>query len=151
MSEMFTMEDIFNVMIELEKMGAQHYIEMKKMTSDATLKVLFEQLSDAEKAHQVFYQNLKNQSVTFNYEKVSTEYKDYIHSLIFQTTHFFNSERSMENFNVGLQVAIQLEKDSILLLSELKPLVENTFLNTIDSMIDQERTHLSALVKIKPL
>ena len=41
MSEIFTIEDIFNIMIELEKVGSSHYSNMKDLTDNYKLKELF--------------------------------------------------------------------------------------------------------------
>ena len=39
MQELFSLEDIFNVMMELESLGFDHYTKMQEMTSDYKLKV----------------------------------------------------------------------------------------------------------------
>ena len=65
MREVFTLEDIFNVMIELETLGNKHYIEMQDMTTDLELKLLFSQLATQELAHKELYTKYKNMDITF--------------------------------------------------------------------------------------
>lgn len=66
MNEVFSLEDVFNVMIELESMGSVHYSNMKNMTDNSKLIVLFDKLSKQELAHKELYTRFKTEIITFS-------------------------------------------------------------------------------------
>lgn len=149
MSELFSLEDIFNVMIELEALGNIHYSNMKDMTDNAKLKVLFEQLAKAELAHKELYKKFKKEIINFKHEKVDEEYKEYIAVLLRQTVQFLDESRSVSDFEKGFNISIQLEKDTILFLNEIRSVVESTYYGAIDQVIEQEKSHLKSLYEYK--
>ena len=69
MREVFTLEDIFNVMIELETLGHKHYVEMQEMTDDYKLKELFSLLATQEFKHKEIYTKYKNMNIAFESSK----------------------------------------------------------------------------------
>lgn len=145
MSELFSLEDIFNIMIELETLGNKHYLKMKEMTEDIKLKYLFGSLAKAELAHKKLYQDLKVEIISFKHEKVDQEYREYIQALLSQTVKFLDASCSACDFETGFNIALQLEKDTILFLNELRALVEPSYYETIDRVIKEEQSHLKAL------
>lgn len=149
MSELFSLEDIFNVMIELEALGNIHYSNMKDMTDNAKLKVLFEQLAKAELAHKELYKKFKKEIISFKHEKVDEEYKEYIAVLLRQTVQFLDESRSVSDFEKGFNISIQLEKDTILFLNEIRSVLESTYYGAIDKVIEQEKSHLKSLYEYK--
>lgn len=149
MSELFSLEDIFNVMIELESLGNIHYGRMKGMTDNAKLKVLFEQLAAAELAHKELYTKFKFEIVNFNQEKVNEEYREYMRALLSQTIQFLNANREVTDFEKGFELAVSLEKDTILFLNELRSIVDASFYKSIDQVIAQEQGHLRALYQFE--
>jgi Uncharacterized conserved protein len=149
MSELFSLEDIFNVMIELETLGNIHYSKMKGMTSNAKLKVLFEQLAAAELSHKELYQTLKSKIINFNQEKVNQEYQEYMDVMLNQTIQFLHESSSVSDFEKGFEIAVRLEKDTILFLNELRSIVDANYYEAIDHVISQEQGHLKALYKFE--
>lgn len=149
MSEMFSLEDIFNVMIELESLGNVHYNKMSELTQNAKLKVLFEQLAKAELAHKELYQKFKVDMINFSHEKVNDEYQEYMDALLSQTVRFLDQSREIKDFEKGFDVSVQLEKDTILFLNEIRSIVDAGFYEVIDKVIVQEQSHLKALYKFK--
>lgn len=149
MSEIFSLEDIFNVMIGLESLGNVHYTNMQSMTDNAKLKVLFEQLAKAELAHKSLYEQFKSQMIAFNHEKVDSEYKEYMEALLNQTIRFLNESREIADFEKGFDISVQLEKDTILFLNELRGIVDTSYYDAIDQVIVQEQSHLTSLYKYK--
>ena len=101
MREVFSLEDLFNVMIELESMGSVHYSNMKNMTDNSKLIVLFDKLSKQELAHKELYSRFKTEIVTFSSQKVDDEYKAYMDCLLTQTIGFLSENREVEDFEKG--------------------------------------------------
>ncbi|KNY28982.1 ferritin family protein [Pseudobacteroides cellulosolvens] len=145
MKEVFSLEDIFNVMIELESMGSVHYSNMKNMTYNSNLIVLFDKLSKQELAHKELYTRFKTETITFSAQKVDDEYKAYMDCLLTQTIGFLNGDREVTDFEKGFAIAVQLEKDTIMFLNELKEIIGSSHAEEIDRIILQEKAHLRAL------
>lgn len=145
MKESFTLEDIFNVMIELESLGSVHYSNMKSMTDNSSLIILFDNLSKQELAHKKLYTKFKSDIITFLTEKVDDEYTAYMNCLLAQTISFLNENREITDFEKGFNIAVQLEKDTILFLNELKSIIDPSYAGALDQIISQEKAHLRAL------
>jgi len=149
MREVFTLEDIFNIMIELETLGHKHYLEMKDMTDDYKLKELFDLLATQETAHKELYTKYKNMNIAFEESKADDEYKAYMDSLLKGTVRFLEASKEINDFEYGFDIAINLEKDTILLLTELRRIIDTSYHEAIDNITDQERNHLKALYNYK--
>ncbi|BEP29240.1 hypothetical protein [Helicovermis profundi] len=149
MREVFALEDIFNVMIELETLGNIHYDNMKGLTDVLSLKVLFESLAKQEFAHKKLYEKYKKEIISFNSDKVDDEYRAYMDVLLEQTVKFLSESREVTNFQNGFDISIQLEKDTILFLNEIRLLIDSSYYESIDRIISQEKGHLRALFEYK--
>jgi len=149
MQELFSLEDILNVLIDLETLGSQHYKEMEKLTEDIRLKEFFNRLSTQELAHKELYMSYRDKHIQFKNNKVTEEYAAYIEALLKSTIAFLEENGEVEDFEQGYRVAINLEKDTILFLIEIRTIVDETFHEVIDAVITQERGHLKALYEYK--
>lgn len=145
MQETFSVEDVINVMIELETRGNEHYLSLSKQTQIETLKKLFMNLANAEQKHKLRYENLKKEILNFEHEDLSDDYEAYILSLLKQTIRFLNETRNQINVEEGFLLAIQLEKDTILFLMELKSMIGQQFNADMEQIISEERGHLKLL------
>lgn len=149
MGSLFNLEDIFNVMIELESLGNRHYTKMKTMTNQAGLMVLFDRLAQDELAHKALYETFKKDMVHASEIKVDEEYEAYMKTLLDHTIRFLKEGDKVDEFNQGFDLAVNLEKDTILFLNELMNLVEPRYHEAIDRVIVQERIHLKNLYDFK--
>ena len=145
MQEIFSVEDVINVMIELETRGNEHYLSLSKQTQSEELKNLFLNLANAEQKHKLRYENFKKEILNFEHENVSDDYEAYMLSLLKQTIRFLNETRNQINVEEGFLLAIQLEKDTILFLMELKSMIGQQFNADMEQIISEERGHLKLL------
>ena len=145
MQEIFSIEDVINVMIELETCGNEHYLSLSKQTQSEELKNLFLNLANAEQKHKLRYENFKKEILNFEHENVSDDYEAYMLSLLKQTIRFLNETRNQINVEEGFLLAIQLEKDTILFLMELKSMIGQQFDADMEQIISEERGHLKLL------
>ena len=145
MQEIFSVEDVINVMIELETRGNEHYLSLSKQTKNDDLKNLFLNLANAEQKHKLRYENLKKEVLNFEHEDLSDDYEAYILSLLKQTIRFLNETKIQMNVDEGFRIAIQLEKDTILFLMELKSMIGQQFDADMEQIISEERGHLKLL------
>ena len=145
MRESFSLEDIFNVMIELETLGNRHYINMQLLTSDLKLKELFGILAEQEMAHKALYTKYKKANIAFNATGADEEYQSYIDALLAGTVRFLKESREIKDFDHGFTIAVNLEKDTILFLTELRRIIDPAYFEAIDGITEQERSHLKYL------
>ncbi|MBN2222076.1 MAG: hypothetical protein JW708_07655 [Vallitaleaceae bacterium] len=149
MQEIFSLEDVLNVMISLEKNGSEHYLKMEENSKDLVAKALFSKLAKQEQIHQEIYSKMKEQSITFVHSEMEKEYQEYLNSLLEETIRFLQAPLVSFSAETGFEVAIQLEKDTLLLLAELKHIMKGQVTKEIDDIMDQERGHLKALYQYK--
>lgn len=145
MQESFSLEDVINVMIELEVCGNEHYLFLAGQTTDESMRKLFLSLANAEKNHKIKYEHFKKDILFFEHETVSYEYQNYIISLLKRTIQFLTASIKQNSIEEGVQVAIQLEKDTILFLVELKSMVGQKFSTEMEQIILEEQEHLKLL------
>lgn len=149
MRETFSLEDIFNVMIELESLGNKHYNQMQLMTEDLRLKELFGLLAKQEVAHMELYTEYKNKNIAFNATGTDDEYTSYMDALLAGTVRFLKDSSEFKDFDHGFEIAVNLEKDTILFLTELKRVIDPAYYDAMDAIADQERSHLKYLYEYK--
>ena len=106
MHELFSLEDVLNVLIELETLGNIHYTEMEKLTDDYKLKEFFGLLAKQELAHKDLYSGYKKTNITFDSSKVSKEYISYMDALLKGTVKFLETNRTMRDFNHGYELRL---------------------------------------------
>ncbi|NDL66614.1 ferritin family protein [Anaerotalea alkaliphila] len=150
MQEVLLYEDILNVLVELEKAGQAHYLQLADKTPDPSLKELFQLLARQEKRHQAIYEDYRKTNVHFKREAVTGEYKAYMDALLQGTMAFLRTEESFTEYARGFDTAVGLEKDTLLFLSELKKLVDPPMHPGIDQLMDEERKHLEYLYTRRP-
>jgi len=136
MREVFTLENIINIMIELEDFGRHHYIEVKAMTDDYKPKEFIGILATQETAHKKLYAKYKNMNITFERNIVNNEYEAYMDSLLKGTVRFLEQSKEINSFEHGINIAINLEKDTKLFLTELRRIIDRQYHEVIDNITD---------------
>lgn len=146
MTEMFLLEDLLNLLIELEELGNKHYSKMVEMTENAELKKLFHRLSLEEAKHKEIYLSYKEKKINIVTDVITSEYKAYLDVVLQNTLSFLKGNQSIKDFQEGYTIAIQLEKETLLFLSEMKKIIVKDFHDDIENLMDQERQHLKYLL-----
>lgn len=149
MQEIFLLEDLLNVLIELEILGNVHYSKMAQETVHVELKKLFERLSKEENVHKEIYLDFRERKINFVSNEVTSEYKEYMDALLKNTLSLLKVEYSFEGFEAGFALAIKLEKETILFLTEMKQIISQAYHEDINQIMDQERQHLKYLLTYK--
>lgn len=149
MQEIFLLEDVLNVLIELENLGSVHYHKMAEMTEDSELKGLFARLSVQELAHKEIYEDYKKQKINFEEQTLLSDYKDYMDALLKNAITFLNTHMNFKDFKDGFEIAVKLEKETLLFLSEIKVILGKAHHEAIDKLMNEERKHLRFLLNYK--
>jgi rubrerythrin len=146
MQEIFLLEDLLNVLIELETLGNTHYTRMVGLTNNHELKKLFEKLAFEENNHKEIYHRYLTERINLISTTATPEYKAYMDSLLKSNLSLLKSSSNFEDFEQGYAIAISLEKETILFLSEIREIISTEYFKDIEYLLTQERQHLSYLL-----
>lgn len=145
MNETFQLEDVLNVLIELETQGNRNYLFMAQKTDNPKLHDFFEILANQELKHKAIYEGYKKEFINFKHSEVTKEYQEYMGVLLENTIRLLNKSGDINDLQTSYDMAITLEKDTILMLNEFKNLIPESHHGDIDKLMNEERTHLKFL------
>lgn len=148
MEELFVIEDLLNVLIELEAKGNLFYDALSKKAGDEEVIKLFSALAEAEETHKVFYEGIKEkQNENKNTDYIDEEYKKYLDVLI--NNNFIVKAIPEEVSTIGEAIAIAetLEKETILFLNELINIMPSEI--ELMKILSEEKKHLEKVLLYK--
>lgn len=147
MGETFVLSDLMQTLIRLEEQGNALYTALVEKQQVDEVKKLFALLADQELKHKKLYEKMKDEL-----EEVTTlsdEYKAYVDVLLKDTIAFLSSTLAPQNHVEAFETAVRLEKDTLLLLSELKQIVPHSAHDLIERVQEEERKHLQLINKYR--
>jgi len=156
MSIIFNAEEIFDIAIQIEKNGAEFYKKASENTEETQAKKILMDLVNMELAHEKIFISLKKELLKNETEKTVFDPYDELAQYLkaFADGHVFNLSNPTdlltgnESLNDVFKIAIQLEKDSIVLYLGMKELVPGDYgKDKIDKIIGQEMGHIRILSK----
>lgn len=156
MSDKFSIQEIIEIAIEVEKNGAAFYSTLAKSAKTNRLKELFDYLSKEEKQHIVRFQEILESVGGYQISEAyyATQYMGYMKALADERV--FKSEVSAAEVADGVKspieaidIAIGFEKESVIFLHEMWELVPESDRDAIQKLLDEERDHLRRLAAIK--
>jgi rubrerythrin len=151
MSETFHLNDLLNSLIELEKAGQCVYGSLAKVYArDPELCKLFCELAGWEKQHEELYTGyLADFAGAADVELAADpDYRDYLHALVQSATHVLDmARRPVDDMAAALQMALSLEKDTVLFLNEVIPHVPPSFsaAGVLQAILREEKRHVSII------
>jgi len=139
-------EDLFDIAYQVESSGYSFYKDLADQVSDEKAK-LFNSLAEQEREHRErfkeIFENTKSQSeseeVSWPEKEVSSFLRSYGEFSVFN-----KHEEVPEEYSDALKLAIEAEKDSIILYQDIKYLLENQ--ESIEKIITEEKEHLQSLL-----
>ena len=156
MSDKFTIQEIIEIAIEVEKNGAAFYSALAESSDIDRLKELYLYLSKEEKQHVTRYQEILDSVGGYQISEVyyATQYMGYMKALADERV--FKSDilaaeiaDRVKSPREAIDIAIGFEKESALFLHEMWNLVPESDRKTIQKLLDEEREHLRQLSAIK--
>lgn len=142
----FAPDEILKLAIKIEENGFEFYHKMSQKMNDEKLKNVLQFLAEEESKHKEIFQKLLNKlEETEIVESYSGEYEAYMNALVSECVFVQDivkkkAEEGFANAISLLEFALRIEKDSILLYSELKhDILRNE--EVLDSIINEERKH----------
>jgi len=156
MSDKFTIQEIIEIAIEVEKNGAAFYSALAESSDINRLKELYVYLSKEEKQHITRFQEILDSVGGYQISEVyyATQYMGYMKALADERV-FKNDISAAEiadrvkSPREAIDIAIGFEKESALFLHEMWNLVPECDRETVQKLLDEEREHLRQLSAIK--
>jgi rubrerythrin len=153
--DIFRASEVVEIGIQIEVNGKDFYDTLVKQTENEKAKALFKYLAKEEEKHIIAFQRILDVVQTYEpAEAYTDEYFAYMGALAEE--HVFTKKdkgvetaKNITNNEEAVELAISFEKDSIIFYDGVKKAVHENEHKIIDSLIDQEKTHLNKLMDLK--
>ena len=148
MGNLLNVSEIVEFAVYIEKNGYKFYVETMKKFKDQRLLDLWQFLADEEFKHEeTFKRVLKEIGTVTPHESYPGEYEAYMKD--FLKTHALANDEALkqkiENIDTiddAITVALDFEKDSIILFTMLKRYIEPEKQHIVEAIIQEEITHI---------
>lgn len=144
MRETFVTEDLLNTLIMLEIRGNENYIRLEASAPDPKSREMFGILATQELKHKKIYEGFRDKLPET--ETADAEYVAYAALLLKKHVPLISGQQTPQNFEEGFQLAVELEKQTIFFLHEVKELLLPEQRSEVDPLIAEERKHLQYLL-----
>lgn len=155
MGVFFSGSELLEIAIGIERNGMAFYQALADKTGSKDVKDIYNHLAGEEKKHLDTFQSMSNSLGQAKPQETYTEeYMLYLKSLV-DSVVFSNVTEARQKANKvfneieALDTGIQAEKDSILFYTELQNLVRERDRKVVLKVLDEEKSHLRQLSKLK--
>lgn len=156
MNEQFTIQEIVEIAIEIEKNGEVFYSALSESAETAKIRELFKYLSEEENKHKVRFQEILKSVGGYEISEIyyATEYMGYMKALaderVFKKgVSVLDIAKKIKSPKEAINIAIDFEKDSIIFLYEMREMIDENEKEAIQLLLDEERGHIRKLSKLK--
>ncbi|MGC9453341.1 MAG: ferritin family protein [Phycisphaerae bacterium] len=151
MPEQFEVAELVKIGVEDERSGVAFYSRLADSAKDSGLRSIFADLAEQEKFHQKRFEDmLERLGGVKTPEEYPGQYMAYLSALT--SGRAFPdpaaAERAAENCGSdaeAVELASRYERDTLMLMNEMRPLVGEKDRGTVDELIREEQTHLVTL------
>jgi rubrerythrin len=156
MSDQFSIQEIIEIAIEIEKNGEAFYRTLVESANTARLRDLFKYLSEEEKKHKVRFEEILKSVGGYQISEIyyATEYMGYMKALADErvfTKDVFAPDivKNLKSSKEAINLAIGFEKDSIIFLHEMQDMISDPEKETVQRLLNEEREHIRRLSVMK--
>ncbi|MFA5069489.1 MAG: ferritin family protein [Candidatus Omnitrophota bacterium] len=155
MDNRYSVSDIIEVAIEIEKNGANFYYSFSKRWADKTVARFFSDMAEEEKGHERDFKSILS-SITGHEpcEAYGQEYLSYFNAVaggcLFKSDDDFRERTSMiDSIKDAVDFSLGMEKDSILLYEQMKRMLPDKDKALLELIIEQEKSHVRKIWGIR--
>ena len=146
---MFSIREIFDVAIQIEKNGEKFYRDALEKISNPSLRSLLEWMADQEAEHQSWFSE-KKETVRTKVDDVELEEmgRTILQNILGDQTFSLKEADlpKIEDVEALLQLCIEFEKDTILFYEMIGSFIEDTETSEkLDEIIEEENRHIKLL------
>lgn len=155
MPELFDVTDLLRVAVQDEKTGAAFYTAMSQKAANPNLRETFAAIAQQEKGHQQrFEKMLQACGGASTREEYSGQYIEYLRAMTSQRAFAdeptaVNLAQKCQSDLAAVDLALRTERDTILLMLELRQLAGDANRQIVDDVIREEQTHLVTLTEAR--
>jgi rubrerythrin len=146
---MFTLNDIINLAIRIEKNGEETYRKAQKEVSNPSLASLLKWLAEEEVEHEKWFTQLKEKVATVTEDPRLEEMGKTILEGVLGDQSFSIKDADfsrIEDVNSLLELSLEFERDTILFYEMLGSFIEDKeTLRQLDKIIEEENQHVQLL------
>jgi rubrerythrin len=156
MNDKFTVQEIIEIAIEIEKNGEEFYRIMAESSNTVPLRDLFNYLSAEENKHKQKFAEILKSAGGYQISEIyyATEYMGYMRAIaderVFtKDVSYIDLARELVSPKQAIDVAIAFEKDTIIFLHEMLDMFDQYEKSAIEQLLAEERMHISKLAELK--
>jgi len=155
MAKSFSVSEIVELGIQIEKNGKDFYSILADKTESAQAKAILGFLADSERQHILSFREIFSNSCQYSPEGEYPDdyfaYMNYMASQFVFTREGKGKEiaENIKSYEEGLDMAIKFEKESILFYEGMKNGINEKDGQIVDSLINEEESHLKQLCSLK--
>jgi rubrerythrin len=156
MSDRFSIREVIEIAIEIEKNGVTFYRNLAESADTMRLRDLFTYLAEEEESHVARFQEMLESVGGYQISEAyyTTQYMGYMKALADERV--FKSDTPVKEVadrarssREAVDIAIGFEKESILFLYEMQELVPGSDRKTMQKLLNEERDHVRRLSAMK--
>jgi len=149
---MFTLGEIVDLAIQIEKNGENSYRRAQKEVTNRDLASILEWLANDEKEHEKWFLDMK-QAINEKLEDPLLEEmgREILNSVLGEQTFSMDDAdfSRIQDINTLLEISLEFEKDTILFYEMIKDFVDDSrVLKGIDKIIKEENKHVKKLEEL---
>ena len=145
---MFTLHEIYDLAIQIEKNGEGFFREAEKKTSKPALKSLFLWLAEQEVKHSKWFMQKKASSKAESETLALDEMTSKMLKDILGDQRFSLGEVEIDHIKTVedlLSIAIEFEEDTIIFFRMVRSLLDDDSMKGLDEIIEEETNHIQML------
>ena len=146
---MFTLYEIYDLAVQIEKNGEKFFREAVKKVSDPSLKTLFQWLADQEVRHANWFAQKKASLKVGGGTLALNEMSSQMLQDILGDQRFSLGDIDIDQIDTLedlLSIAMEFEEDTIIFFGMLKSLIDDDeIIEGMDEIIEEEKRHIQVL------
>ena len=149
---MFTLGEIVDLAIQIEKNGEQSYRKAQKEVSSQELASILEWLANDEKEHEKWFMDMKKE-INENIEdpKLEEMGREILNSVLGEQAFSMDDAdfSRLKDIDTLFEISLEFEKDTILFYEMIKDFIDDgKILAGIDKIIKEENKHIKRLEEL---
>ncbi|MDJ0622291.1 MAG: ferritin family protein [Desulfocapsaceae bacterium] len=149
---MFTIADIRNIAMQIERNGEETYRKAAELTNDPDLAAAFIQMADEEKRHAEWFETIEmNRELTESEREMEAVGKTILQEMVKDNTFSLDEEKlaSAETFAELINESKKFEEDTIIFYEMLSGFIDDhETMQQLHEIIIEEKKHSEDLRKL---
>lgn len=143
--------EALEVAVRIERIGVDFYNTLCEMTDDACAREFFNHMAAEEEEHVGFFRNLLKEyadhPVKFRYGGDYEKFLNLVASKSVATFAKLKENCGIDNFEDAVELAVDLEIDTVAYYSELAKSFEGFEQNVMKGIVENEKEHITRIRK----